>query len=546
MSHHPSSQIIHRIDTDVGRLDEVSRAMKAQRNIYVPILSLPVEVLGNVIELCAHTDPPRPMAMRRIHTPLSQIGNRAPGWLGWVRLGHICQHLRRVILEMPALWATIAFTLPRGHAEILERAHSTPLTVVFGRNQVFPHLINSAEAHLLSAKDIQANLDLLAPGSMFSPASGPPERVFTALEELELSTRSLAQDITREMIDFSPLRAHCLRHVKLRNHFLSLPFSSLETLDLHFQEPVPFRANPSQARPHFHSHALLEVLSRCTNLRRLFLRGTQLDELPAPSPSRTAIPLPLLKYLEIENTVTFCRSIWSNLVLERHACVKVTLISSHRLSGPQLQVTRAEEDAFIPTLIHRLAEPGAPSVTGVLLDCRHQDLRLALAVTRVGAFAQANKGPFSEGRVFVLDVHLRRRSQADWGSILQQSLSDLPTHIELTEVDTLSLTLPRAVNLITPEWRAWLSPFNTVRNLIVDEFPPQRGLWNALCPPAEPDDVPPALANLHTLFVLPEHPQNGFHPTAPEHLIPWEDIPAGLNRRAEREPHLERIVFGMY
>lgn len=542
-SNYSTSQIIHRIDTDVARLNELSRAMNARRNRYVPVLGLPAEILGNIIELCADTDPPCPIATRQSPELVSPTGSRAPGWLGWVRLGHICQHLRHMVLEMPALWATIAFALPRGHVEILERARDTPLTVILKTSQAFPDLLNSAEAHFLSAKMIQMDLDLRDAKSMFEP----PEKEFMALEKLEVFIGNIAQDVTSAMIDLPALRAPRLRHIKLRNNFISLPYSSLVTFDLRFQDTFPRRPGPVQTRPLFRGHALVDVLRRCTNLRQLFLRGTQMEELPAPSPSRAAVSLPFLTYLEMESTVSFCRSVWSNLVLEPHTCVKVRFGGIRRgVDAAQLQVIHAEEEAFLHMLLHRSGEPGAPSITGIRLDCRAQDLRIAFAVTRVGAFTQEKQGPFSEGRAFSLDIQLWRRDQASLATLFEQVLKDLPTHIELADVDALAFTSPRTAHTLASEWRSWLTPLNFVRSLVCNEFPPHPSLWYALCPQAELVGVAPALQNLHTLFILPEHPpiRQDFNATA--YNIPREHILGGLNRRVELEARIERMVLGTY
>ncbi|KZV66016.1 hypothetical protein PENSPDRAFT_756038 [Peniophora sp. CONT] len=540
----PSSQIIGLIEKDLARLDDVSRALRAERNSVVSLLRLPVEVIGNIIETCAHSDPPRPIDARKGHSA-STSGAHGSGWLGWIRMSHVCQKLRRIMLEMPALWATIAFSVPMGHAEILLRARSVPLTVSLLRLREKSSIVKSAEAHLVSARVIRLDLGIAAARAMFEPVAAAPGKELGALEELRLSKKTATQVVTKDMVELSCLRAPRLRHLRLYNYFVPTTYSCLETLNLEYHRAPQLPRDPAHTLPQLHGDALLAMLCRCTSLRQLRLSGNLLAALPAPSPSRAAISLPSLQSLEMSGSAIVCRSVWSNLVVKPHARVAVTL--SDVISVDSSQPIADDEDtvAFVPTLLRRLGESGAPDVTGVRLDYGNHYIRLAFAVTRVGTFTNERHDPFSGDRVFVLDLRLHSQHPIGLTAMFESLLSDLPTHVDLSKVDTLSITPPRLTSF-TPEWRSWLASFHHVRNLVCDEFPPQRGLWEALCPLAGSVDIQPALPNLRTLFVLPQEWQisHNLRPTSVGQRTSWEDIPAGFIRRAKREAGIERVVLG--
>ncbi|KZV66009.1 hypothetical protein PENSPDRAFT_756032 [Peniophora sp. CONT] len=537
----PPSQIARRIDADVARLEDLCRAMKFERNTCAPMLRLPVEILGHIIELCARSDPPEQIQARDhpVHPPPVA---RPPAWLGFIRLGHVCGFLRRVILEMPALWATVAFTLPKGHTEILERARSAPLTINLHPYQAPPDTVISAEAHLLSARVVRVK----AGSGQATDMIYDPKKELRELEELDLSAWYTAQNITMDMINLSPLRAPRLRRLKLHNHFIPVNYSSLETLVLAFQNTMPSPSDDA-GRLIFHGNALLNMLSRCTSLRRLSLDGMQFEALTPLSASRAAISLPFLKYLRMNSTVTFCRFVWSILVLGWHTCVEVTLTSNPE-NEAESQGIAVEENMFITELVHHSGEPEAPTITGVRLDYRDWDLRLVLAVTERGAFTAERQGPFREDRNFTLDVCSRRWDQDARVALYLRLLNEMPTHIKLTEVDALALSLPQAIPTTTPEWRHLLAPFNAVRSLVCDQIPPQRGFWDALCPPADSTGATLILPNLRTISILPDESQSmyGTHPAMPDQLVSWEDVSAGLRRRAERKAGIKKIMLGTY
>ncbi|VDB91264.1 unnamed protein product [Peniophora sp. CBMAI 1063] len=542
-SSRPASQMTSHIDADLTRLDEFSRALRTERNKCVHLLRLPVEVIGYIIELCARAEPPRP-----VQNPAGPVhqrpGSFPPGWLGWVRMGHICTFLRQVLLEMSALWATVPFTLSRGHTEIMARARDAPLVVDLRLNHSWSEfLLQSAEAHFSSARLIRIKGEFHRP-SLSSLELGMKD--FRALEELELSGWTMDQNVTRDTIDLPPIRAPRLRHLQLDNRFIPFNPSALQSLTLNYHESMPSSSGPK----HFHGPAFLELLSRCTSLQRLSLGGMQIDELPTPSSARAPISLPRLKYIAMISNVAFCRSVWSNLILDPHICVKVTLISPYPQDDnvSEIQAVLADEDAFITTLLRRFSDPEAPSVTGVSLDFREQDLCLALAVSDVGAFTDEYQGPFKDDRAFALDVYSRRHDRGLRAALFERLLVDLPKQVDLSNIDALGLTLYRD-NTITPaQWLELLAPYHSARDLVHDEFPPQHAFWAALCPPAE---VPLALPNVRTLFALPEEPQsmydfNSMASTLSERHVPWADIPAGLHRRASRGAAIERIVLGTY
>jgi hypothetical protein len=103
---------LHTLDNKIKLLEESTHALKRYRNTFVPILSLPTEILSIIFSLLPSfgiLDPSLPIAP----TPIS----------------HVCHRWRDISLNMPYLWSHINFTklTPAGTAEMLARAKMAPL-----------------------------------------------------------------------------------------------------------------------------------------------------------------------------------------------------------------------------------------------------------------------------------------------------------------------------------------------------------------------------------------------------------------------------------
>ncbi|KZV63716.1 hypothetical protein PENSPDRAFT_757751 [Peniophora sp. CONT] len=153
--------------TEASALEHISKLFVAQWNTDAPVInSLPREILDHIFSLVAEIDRPCPPYDCRAHKDSdvdycrisgkytyyeTRRTNRYPalgkgGYLGWLRLGHVCQYWRTGLFSLPALWASDIGLLPRGLSPMLKRARSMPLTI-----RVYMSLCRPESAAVLNA-----------------------------------------------------------------------------------------------------------------------------------------------------------------------------------------------------------------------------------------------------------------------------------------------------------------------------------------------------------------------------------------------------------
>jgi hypothetical protein len=96
------------IDAEIKSLEESIRRLKRRRNTLAPFLSLPPEISATIF---------------------SHVSEKRDRHLAWLRVAHICQQWREIVLNDPLFWNHINFAhlTVAGVAEILSRAKNAPL-----------------------------------------------------------------------------------------------------------------------------------------------------------------------------------------------------------------------------------------------------------------------------------------------------------------------------------------------------------------------------------------------------------------------------------
>ncbi|KZV63718.1 hypothetical protein PENSPDRAFT_757753 [Peniophora sp. CONT] len=143
------AELSHAMRAEASVLEQIIKLFVAQWDADVPIInSLPPEILHYIFSLVAEIDRPHPpyvcLARDADHIRVCRLTDgfqhdrnserRYPalgkgGYLGWIRLGHVCQSWRNALLGFPALWASDTGLLPRGTHTMLERAQNMPLSI---------------------------------------------------------------------------------------------------------------------------------------------------------------------------------------------------------------------------------------------------------------------------------------------------------------------------------------------------------------------------------------------------------------------------------
>jgi len=106
---------IRLIDLQVANLRESIRALHSQRNSYLPISKLPVEILSKIFLL------------HQKNMTRSWVFHRAT--FEWVGITHVSQRWREVALNFSGLWIRIPFHNPKWAKEMIARSQPAALIV---------------------------------------------------------------------------------------------------------------------------------------------------------------------------------------------------------------------------------------------------------------------------------------------------------------------------------------------------------------------------------------------------------------------------------
>ncbi|KZV67645.1 hypothetical protein PENSPDRAFT_736436 [Peniophora sp. CONT] len=458
------------------------------------LLSLPAEVIGGILEVCALLEPPRQRS------------------LGFIRLGHVCGKLRQILLDLPTLWASSAFQLSNSSAdeEIIRRAQNAPLVIDLLRPpyyQAMPVIFRSQPLSKSFLQRIGNNLSR-AQTICFPPIV--PSKYLTTLANKDypflrtlkiVSDRDHAHSPTHISLASAPL----LRHMTMNNCVVSCDYSTLQSLNVRFQGHQDILLPPGPGV--FDGRALLESVRLATNLRQLTITGFLFKGVVAPAP----ISLPQLVDLHIGAPYDFCASLWDaisipptvRLAMYVDDCIRESWLFP-RLTDAEVQ----ERVRFMGAVAHQFARPDAHRPNGIRLDC--QTTRLFVTVEDKGAIMRKLRDPFSKDHGFVLDV---RMAQLD--RLLDMTvaaplalLEQIPRQVSLSYPITFELF--KLGRYSTAHWRQSLIHLDSVHTLVLDEFPPRDELWDTICPnpPSAPTDVVifPQLKTIH--FAVGRSPQS--------------------------------------
>ena len=101
---HASSHLFGNIELDIAELEAAARKLRVSRNSCLPLLRLPLEMLGEIVGILASSWPATSGHVNEwsYGIPKGPAGRLR---LGWILLGHVCQKLRNAVLIRNDLWA---------------------------------------------------------------------------------------------------------------------------------------------------------------------------------------------------------------------------------------------------------------------------------------------------------------------------------------------------------------------------------------------------------------------------------------------------------
>lgn len=531
---------------------------------------MPPEILGEILTIVSHADPPHARALDN-RGPQSSEARREDeaAHLGWIKLGHVCRRLREQLLSLRALWAAIAFSLPRLETakEIRQRAGDVPLVICLNNGYHTPVTIaESAKKHFKRARIItigDAVPQLSSYFWHFSPKD-LKDQSFPFLEELTLKMmeRSGASQvlIKPEVYSLPPINAPRLRRLALQDYFIPFHPGNLTSFELVYLFHHSDDALPTPAQ-------FWDLLHGCHHLRRLSLEACIPEiTLTANEPS-DAVQFRHLEELRISDTIDRARALWSHFRIPLTTRIDLRLSATwgrvHDSPGPE-DLTSHETNffRFITALgphIRAATTTRPISGLGIYDDLQDGDgARFILATHNPGAHFHDESGPFARDTDFMLTMSLSSPVSTYVHVDMLDMLHRILTDYSVDAIEVLEIVNSRSYD--ESRMVAALQPLSSVHTLVLDAFPELTqvvGIWNALFPESHEHLHPLVFPNLHTLWAIEitymredEEEEDLIHAEgdALERPIstPWSQLLDGLAFRSTRGARLRRFVVPVW
>ncbi|VDB97592.1 unnamed protein product [Peniophora sp. CBMAI 1063] len=299
-------------------LEHLSKLFVVQWHADAPgIHKLPNEILDYIFSLVAEMDRPCPPYDCRSHSAAEEkfcrlSNNRedayteiypalgSGGYLGWLRLGHVCRSWRASLLGQPALWASDVGILPRGWDAMIERSRNMPLSIRvysspcrFEGKAVIDAISRLAPLHPILRQ--VRELDLI------DACSGRLERLDGLFNSCTFPClRRVAIDgqwrPVQPLLALPKIQAPQLRSLQLSNTFYRWTSSVLSSLTVGDGDD-PFAAGLSLSN----EHVMYMLQASASSLESLTLCGSLLQEGANPDDQvMPTIALSRLRYLRID------------------------------------------------------------------------------------------------------------------------------------------------------------------------------------------------------------------------------------------------------
>ncbi|KAI0318453.1 hypothetical protein OF83DRAFT_1171085 [Amylostereum chailletii] len=418
-------------------LEDIPVRLRREINATVPILRLPTEILLEISDNIALSDPPRPVSVLQQQ---GRFGDYHSPTLGWIRLTHVCHRMRDALIESPILWARVVCSLPKAHEVLLRRTRSAPLSIV-----------------------------------MDSWRYDVPERFLTSLldQPLVLLETLTLGTLTMVPQDFRFPPSPHLRELRLHNIFIRVTgCSTLTHLEISqdYFEPIPVE--------HF-----LEVLSSSPCLESIVLTRCipSADQWTILQDESLIVSLPRLRELCVAGPCSWCIPFWA------HIAVPPTASLHFDIDRPSVPVTtppwytllNTDRLGFMRSLAPHFRAFADQRCTMVGMsvatyNSMPEEFRLRLYAVGAGVDAAHEQevrsaNPILDGCRLVLEVKFYR-----WEVLLKDVVNVIGLvaySFDLSRVQLLDIGLQRSLdnlpNIDASQWRDALSPLSSVSQLYV-------------------------------------------------------------------------------
>lgn len=468
------------IDNAILKLEDNLRELKKHRNLLSHFLRLPMEILRMIIVLVTKAEPLLSPPMME-----NQWRNRDRGQT-WLRLCHICSRLREIVEGIPRIWADNAFAYAKGRLERIALSGSLPLTIRL-RAQDQEDTTGLDRSTILSARKIDIYVSYLGTVWTFDHRR-IHEQTFPHLEMLHVVSQAFPKNPDAENVyEASPMQAPRLRDVSLRDGYIPVPLSQLESFELRLRAGADPAMIPNASR-------LANMLRSMTVLEHLTLIGC-LPSLNVPA-VLDRVRLPRLRRLLLGRDPDTLLS-WIPLIeIPQKAQLVLDTIIYDEGHARQTRLLQT----IAPMLLSRLraeSETIARLNLSEIMDDFHT-LTIELRVTAKGTPLLVDRPWLSIIMKGWLDDET-----PPFGPALVDIVANVHNDYRLQDLAVMEVATDAHCN--TPaNWELALQLYENVSTIILPIIPPPYGLWNAVCSkPTRSGDQGILLPRLKTLALGP-------------------------------------------
>lgn len=264
------------------RLLRLSARRNERANLCIPVARLPVEIMRLVFQY----DADQHYAYDRTFIDVDDI---------WLRLSRVCRAWRRIVFDMPTLWANDLYGLGEGQAAdvLLPLAREQPLNIDLVHGDSISNLCIDNYRNLLP-RAWRINYATFTPEDALSLMNLLSEGPLPCLETLvfSVSTRSFSYKKLPHKLTMAEHPQ--LRHLTLGNIYMRPPaLGMLHSLDINLYEWEE-KQKPS-------IETVMDALSLNKSLRKLFLHYTLGRVKLHPNSPLPRLALPCLEVLSLQH-----------------------------------------------------------------------------------------------------------------------------------------------------------------------------------------------------------------------------------------------------
>ncbi|KAI0051847.1 hypothetical protein FA95DRAFT_1533739 [Auriscalpium vulgare] len=227
---------------------------------HAPVSHLPAELLVRVFAYARLLEPPGPPLRRPFYRR---------GWIGWVKVSHVCRRWRHVALGAADLWEDVDFTMGEEWGQAcLARAQNAPIVLKFGGTHIFTdEHVDLVAKHISHTRELFVGCQetTVVKSQLFKRLTMPAPYLESIYCMLARDSVSLSEDLLAQEAP----RLSCVTFANCGTiHWTSRLFTNLTTLSV--SRPKWLTSPPPDYVPP-NLFDVLDALERMPTLRELTL-----------------------------------------------------------------------------------------------------------------------------------------------------------------------------------------------------------------------------------------------------------------------------------